>query len=60
MCVDIECLVDQVKSVLLLVVAENVLLFAAVAQFHDPAFDEVVDVAAVVDEHEALVADPLA
>jgi len=59
MCVDIQGLVNQVKPVLLAVVAENVLLLATIAQFEHAASDQVVDTAPVVDENKTIVRHPV-
>jgi len=55
---DIEVLVDEVETILLAIVAQNVLLFVRVAQLHDFAADEVADATSEVDESEAVGGDP--
>jgi hypothetical protein len=59
-CVDIECLVNQIKSVLFRVVTKDVLLLATTSQFHHATSDKIIDVAIFVNEQKAFVADPLA
>ena len=52
--VDVQVLIDEVESVLLSIVAQDVLLFVRVPKLHDLASDEVADTAADVDESEAI------
>lgn len=54
MCIDVQRLVDEVESALLAVVAQDVLLLVCVAQFYNSVANQVVDIAAIVDEHKAV------
>ena len=54
MSVDVKVLVNEVESVLLTIIAEDVLFFVGVAQFHDFASNEVADASSQVDECEAV------
>jgi len=56
--VDVQVLVDEVEAVLFAVVAEDVLLFVGVAQFHDLAPDQVADAPSKIDKCEAVWGDP--
>lgn len=58
MAVDVQVFVDQVQAVLLSIVAQDVVLFVCVTQFHDLASDKVADAASDVDEGEAVGGDP--
>ena len=54
MSVDVKVLVNEVESVLLAIVAKDVLFFVGVAQLHNLASNEVADASSQVDECEAV------
>ena len=54
MSVDVKVLVNEVESVLLAIVAKDVLFFVGVAQLHNFASNEVADASSQVNECEAV------
>lgn len=56
--IDIQVLINQVQPILLAIVAQNVLLFVCISQFHDFAPDQVAYTASQVDESKAVWGDP--
>lgn len=58
--INVQVLVNKIETVLLAIVAEEVLLFVCVAKLHDLATNEVADAASNVDECEAICRNPQA
>lgn len=58
--VDGQRLVNQVEATLLGVIPQNKLLLATVGELHHASTDQVIDVAAIVNPHEAVGTDPTA
>lgn len=56
--IDVQVLINQVKSILLAIIAKNVLLFVRIAQFHHLASDQVADASPQINEGEAFRGDP--
>ena len=56
--IDVKVLVNEVKAVLLAVVAEDVMFFVSIAKFHDLPADQIANAASHTNEGEAVGGDP--
>lgn len=56
--VDVQMLVDEIKTILFAIVAKDVVLAVSVSKLHDLTTNEVADAASNVDESEAVAGHP--